>query len=84
MVSILAMACILATLTRRFQYLTLRPYLTAIYTLLGLSSVIFIIYGLIIHGWDVQNRKMSLTYLLITAILNVLGAIFYVARIPER
>jgi adiponectin receptor len=83
-VSVLAMACILATLTRRFRHPTLRPYRTVIYAFLGLSSMVFITHGLIIHGWDVQNHRMSLTYLLITGILNVLGAAVYVARIPER
>ena len=46
--------------------------------------MIFITHGLIIHGWDVQNHRMSLTSLLITGMLNVLGAVVYIARIPER
>ena len=83
-VSVLAIACVLATLTRKFRHPTLRPYRTAIYALLGLSSMVFIAHGLIIHGWDVQNHRMSLTYLLITGMLNLLGAVVYIARIPER
>jgi adiponectin receptor len=54
------------------------------YASLGLSAMVFITYGLIIHGWEIQNHRMSLTYILITAMLNFLGAVVYAARIPER
>jgi adiponectin receptor len=57
---------------------------TAIYASLGLLAIVFIIHGLIIHGWEIQNHRMSLTYMLITAMLNLLGAVVYVVRIPER
>jgi adiponectin receptor len=54
------------------------------YASLGLSAMVFIIHRLIIHGWEIQNQRMSLTYMLITAMLNFLAAVVYTARIPER
>jgi adiponectin receptor len=81
-VSGLAVVCIIATLTSKFR--ALRTYRTAMYVSLGLSAIVFITHGLIIYGWEIQNHRMSLTYMLITAILNLLGAIVYAARVPER
>ena len=83
-VTVLAAACITATLDPQFRHPRLRPYRAAMYSGLGLSAILFISHGLAIHGWEIQNHRMSLTYMLITAMLNFLGAIVYAARIPER
>ncbi|KAH8595165.1 mPR-like GPCR protein [Bisporella sp. PMI_857] len=83
-VSILAVVCTIATFTPKFRHPTFRPYRTAMYAFLGLSSIVFITHGLIIYGWEVQNHRMSLLYMLITAMLNLLGAVVYAAKIPER
>ncbi|KAH6705252.1 mPR-typeG-protein-coupled receptor [Leptodontidium sp. MPI-SDFR-AT-0119] len=83
-VSVLAVVCTMATLSPKFRHLTLRLYRTVIYASLGLSAVVFITHGLIIYGWETQNRRISLTYILIAAMLNLLGAIVYVVRILER
>jgi adiponectin receptor len=84
LVSVQAAVCTIATLTPKFRYPTFRVYRTVMYASLGLSTVAFITHGVIIHGWEIQNHRMSLTYLLITAVLNLLGAVIYTARIPER
>lgn len=84
MVSALAVVCSIVTLTPKFRHLTFRVYRTAMYASLGLLAMAFIAHGLIIHGWQTQNHRMSLTYMLITVMLNLLGAIVYVARILER
>jgi adiponectin receptor len=49
------------------------------YASLGLT-VAFIMHGVIVHGWEIKNHRMSLTYLLITAMPNLLGAVIYTAR----
>jgi hypothetical protein len=54
------------------------------YASLGLLTVAFITHGVIIYGWEIQNHRMSLIYLLITVVLNLLRAVIYIARIPER
>jgi len=54
------------------------------YTGLGLSAVVFIIHGLVIHGWETQLHRMGLGWMGLMAILNLIGAATYAARIPER
>ncbi|KAH6666364.1 hemolysin-III related-domain-containing protein, partial [Halenospora varia] len=83
-VSVLAAACAAAILVLRFQHLTFRLYRTSLYVSLGLSAIVFITHGLILHGWEIQSHRMGLTYMLVMAMLNLLGASIYVARIPER
>lgn len=82
-VSVLAAACAAAILAPRFQHPTFRPYRTSIYVSLGLSAIVFITHGLIIHGWEIQSHRMGLTYMLMMATLNLLGASIYAARIPK-
>jgi len=84
LVSVQAAVCTIATLTPKFRCPTFRVCRTVMYASLGLSAMAFITHGVIIHGWEIQNHRMSLTYLLITAMLNLLGAAIYTARIPER
>lgn len=54
------------------------------YLLLGLSSFIPILHGIVLHGWEVQNQRMSITHFLGLALLNFSGAVTYASRIPER
>jgi adiponectin receptor len=54
------------------------------YSILGLSIFIPTIHGVMLHGWAVQNKQMSLTYFIGLGILNGLGAAVYAARILER
>jgi hypothetical protein len=54
------------------------------YVSLSLSTMVFITYRLIIYSWEIQNHRMGLNYMLIMAMLNLLEATIYTARIPER
>ncbi|KAH8650259.1 hemolysin-III related-domain-containing protein [Tricladium varicosporioides] len=83
-VSVLAVACAVAILAPGFQHPTFRPYRTSMYVSLGLSAMVFITHGLITYGWETQNHRMGLNYMLTMAMLNLLGAAIYTARIPER
>jgi adiponectin receptor len=84
LVSVQVAVCTIATLTPKFRYPTFRVYRTVMYASLGLLTVAFITHGVIIYGWEIQNHRMSLIYLLITVVLNLLRAVIYIARIPER
>ena len=84
LVSVQAAVCTIATLIPKFPHPTFRKYRTAIYASLGLLAMAFITHGLLIHGWEIQNHRMSLIYIFITVMLNLLGAVIYTARIPER
>jgi adiponectin receptor len=84
MATILASTCAVATLHHRFHHPNFRLYRAAIYSSLGLSAICFIIHGLVLHGWVLQNRRMSLSWMGLTGGLNMIGAMVYAARIPER
>jgi adiponectin receptor len=51
------------------------------YSGLGLSAIAFIIHGLLIHGWEIQNRRMSLDWMALMASFNLTGAIAYASRV---
>ena len=84
MVTILASTCAVATLHHRFHHPNFRLYRAAMYSSLGLSVICFIIHGLALHGWVIQNGRMSLSWMGLTGGLNLIGAVVYAARIPER
>ncbi|KAM0800315.1 mPR-typeG-protein-coupled receptor [Usnea florida] len=83
-VSILATLCIIATLHPRFRHPTLRPYRAAMYAGLGLSAVVFVVHGILLHGSTVQNRRMSVDWMGLMALFNLTGAAVYAARVPEK
>ncbi|CZT07732.1 related to membrane proteins, contain hemolysin III domain [Rhynchosporium graminicola] len=80
-VSVLAIACIATTLNPKFRHPRLRPYRAAMYSGLGLSAIVFIIHGLLLHGWELQNRRMSLSWMGLMGALNLIGAAAYAARV---
>ncbi|KAH8773369.1 hypothetical protein F5882DRAFT_300193, partial [Hyaloscypha sp. PMI_1271] len=49
-VSVLAIVYTIVTLSTKFRHLTLKLYRTTIYASLSLSTIVFIIHGLIIYG----------------------------------
>ena len=84
LITVLATSCTAATLFHRLHGPALRPLRAAIYSGLGLSAACFIIHGLVLYGWDIQNARMGLKWMGLTASLNLVGAIVYATRIPER
>ena len=57
---------------------------SAMYACLGLSIFVPAVHGVLLHGWEVQNQRQSLTYFLGLGLLNGAGTVIYTARIPER
>lgn len=51
------------------------------YTSLGLTAVVYVLHGILLHGWHVQCLRMSLMWALFTAFLFVLGAGLYALRV---
>ena len=54
------------------------------YGCLGLSIFVPAIHGVILNGWELQNKRMSISYFLGLGVLNATGTAVYAARIPER
>lgn len=51
------------------------------YASLGLSAITFVVHGVLLHGWKVQNQRMSLDWMMLMAIFNLAGAATYAARV---
>lgn len=51
------------------------------YAGLGLSAIVFITHGLILHGWEIQKHRMSLEWMALMAGLNITGAVAYASRV---
>ncbi|KAF2027976.1 Hly-III related protein, partial [Setomelanomma holmii] len=61
-----------------------KPVRTAMYCLLGISSFLPVVHGVMLHGFEEHNRRMSLQPFLGLATCHSTGAMLYAARIPER
>ena len=83
-VSVLAILCIIATLHPKFRHPTIRPYRAAMYASLGLSAVGFVVHGILLHGFEVQNRRMSIDWMAWMAAFNLAGATLYAARVSNH
>lgn len=64
-----------------FGHSTFRLYRTAMYVGLGLSALVFIIHGIMLHGLELQMKRMSLDQMGLMAALNLIGASVYAARV---
>ncbi|KAM0714819.1 hypothetical protein Q7P37_009283 [Cladosporium fusiforme] len=82
--SFTALCCTFLTLSPRFGSPQFRHWRATLYAGFGLSSILFIVHGLILYGWEVQKNRMSLVWMGWMATANLLGAATYAARIPER
>ena len=51
------------------------------YAGLGLSGLVFVIHGILLHGWMMQNQRMSVDWMALMAIFNLTGAVIYAARV---
>ncbi|KAG4428631.1 hypothetical protein IFR05_015887 [Cadophora sp. M221] len=43
-----------------------------------------VLHGIYRNGWHTQNQQMGITWVLVTLVLDVLGATAYAFKIPER
>jgi adiponectin receptor len=50
----------------------------------GLSGVVPVVHGLLLHGWQYLEDRMSLTWVIAHGLMYVVGAFLYAARWPER
>lgn len=51
-----------------------------------MSAIVFVIHGLLLYGWNVQNQRMSLDWMILMAVFNLAGAVAYASRVcrPPR
>ncbi|KAF8848636.1 hypothetical protein BDZ45DRAFT_605618, partial [Acephala macrosclerotiorum] len=55
-----------------------------LYASLGLAAFVFIFHSIWIHRFSVQNQPMSLSWMAWMGTFNVVGAVVYAVRVPER
>ncbi|KAM3070914.1 hypothetical protein ACMFMG_009826 [Clarireedia jacksonii] len=79
--SMLAIACSVSTFQPRFRDPYLRPIRAATFGSLALFTMVPVIHGAAKHGWEVQNQRMGITWVLMTLLLNVLGATAYAIKV---
>ncbi|KAG4414154.1 hypothetical protein IFR04_012720 [Cadophora malorum] len=84
MLSILAAVCSVSTFHSRFQEPFLRPVRAATFGSLGLFTMVPVFHGIYRNGWLMQKQQMGINWVLITLVLNILGATAYALKIPER
>lgn len=77
----MALCCTTITLTPRFVTSEFRHWRAGFYAGFGLSSIIFVVHGLLLHGWEVQKSRMSLVWMGWMATANLVGATIYAARV---
>lgn len=76
-----ALGCAIFTSSPGFVNASSRRGRVLLYTTFGLSSLSFVVHGLVLHGWSVQMNRMSLAWVAGTAASNLVGAAFYTTRV---
>lgn len=83
-ISMLGISCIVVSLWDKFSEPEFRAIRAGMFIALGLSGLIPAVhYGIIFGGYKAFNVG-ALGWLILMAILYIVGAILYAARIPER
>lgn len=79
-----AAASAIFTLQPKFRQPAYRSTRFYMYSLLGLSCFIPIVYGIYAIGYDALDRTMSVSHFFGLGIVQFTGAAIYTARVPER
>lgn len=81
--SLLAVACSVSTFQPHFRDPFLRPVRAATFGSLAVVTMVPVVHGATVYGWQVQNQRMGITWVLITLMLNVLGATAYAIKVRK-
>ena len=77
----LAVACAVFTCHPHFRAPTFRKWRSVVFTVLGLSGIVSAAHGVLLYGWTVQRRRMSLDWMILMMLANCVGAGMYAARV---
>lgn len=72
------------SVSARFGSPQFRLWRATFYAGFGLSSILYVLHGLNLYGWEVQRGRMSLVRMGWMAVANLVGAGIYVARVSYR
>ena len=83
-VTISAAGCIRLSLSSHFITPAFREYRAMTYISLGLFTMIFVVHGLFLNGFHVQRKRLGLEWMMLMALLNLLGAAVYSIRVCQE
>ncbi|KAI1253872.1 hypothetical protein MGN70_004267 [Eutypa lata] len=81
--SITALGCTILTLSPHFSKPGVRHWRAGFYAGFALSSIVFVVHGLLIHGWELQKSRMSLAWIGWMGMSALVGTSIYVARLTS-
>ncbi|KAF2151794.1 mPR-typeG-protein-coupled receptor [Myriangium duriaei CBS 260.36] len=82
-VSASGLGCVFFTLHPKFSNPAFRELRTTMYASLGLFAATFILHSIYLYGYAEQRKRLSLGWMLLMAVSNLVGAAFYALRWPE-
>lgn len=82
--SLLAIACSISTFQPHFRDPYLRPVRAATFGSLAVFTMVPVIHGASIYGWQIQDQRMGISWVLATLTLDVLGATAYAIKVSEE
>ena len=85
-ISLLAVACSVFTFTPAFktQSRFIRPMRAALFGGFALSAIVPIIHSIALWGWEAQNYRISLGYILGVMSFNTAGAVAYATKVSHQ
>jgi len=84
MISTLALACIVVSVTPKFRTPAYRPIRAGMFVGIGLSAVFPVLHGLYLYGVAQMDKQIGLRWLVAQGTLYILGAGIYAMRVPEK
>jgi len=72
------------TFTPAFHKPATKPLRAGVFGALAMSTLLCVIHGLVIHGWNEQTSRFPAWGIGLTLLFNTIGATVYVVRFPER
>lgn len=84
LITALALCCSVFTFQPRFSNPHIRPLRTATFGSLAMSTFIPVLHGIHKYGFELQSRRISLFWILMTLLFNTLGAAAYASKVLQR
>jgi hypothetical protein len=79
--TVLCLGSATVTMHPKFRSPAFRTRRTILYTSLALTAIVYVLHGILLHGWHVQRLRMSLMWLLFATCLFMFGAGLYALRV---
>ncbi|KAF8866411.1 putative membrane protein [Acephala macrosclerotiorum] len=84
LLSVLAVICSISTFQPHFCGSCVSFIRAGTFGSLGIFTMLPVAHGTLRYGWHVQNQQMGVTWVIITLVVDILGATAYALKIPER